>query len=85
MKKESNRKKTGIKKLLFENFSLFYKGLFKIKNTVETNRKNKQMLNAFKTFIAENPQDDPFQKTKYYYNKSKIVTIWPVCPNVPLL
>ena len=57
MKKESNRKKTGIKKLLFENFSLFYKGLFKIKNTVETNRKNKQMLNAFKTFIAENPQE----------------------------
>lgn len=57
MKKESNRKKTGIKKLLFENFSLFYKGLFKIKNTVETNRKNKQMLNAFKAFVAENPQE----------------------------
>lgn len=57
MKKESNRKKTGIKKLLFENFSLFYKGLFKIKNTVETNRRNKQMLNAFKAFVAENPQE----------------------------
>ena len=57
MKKESNVERTGAKKFFFENFNLFYKKLYKIKNTIETNIRNRQMLNAFKRFVANNPQD----------------------------
>ncbi|MEE1283555.1 MAG: glycosyltransferase [Acutalibacteraceae bacterium] len=57
MKKEENVKRTGIKKILFEKFNFLYMSLLKIKSNLQTNRKNKQMLDAFKTFIAENPQE----------------------------
>ena len=57
MKKEENVKRTGIKKILFEKFNFLYMSLLKIKSNLQTNRRNKQMLNAFKAFVAENPQE----------------------------
>ncbi len=57
MKKEGNSERTGVKKILFERFNFLYKVLFKIKQTRETNRRNRQMLDTFKTFVAENPQN----------------------------
>ena len=57
MKKESNVERTGAKKFLFERFTFLYKKLYKIKNTIITNRRNRQMLDAFKEFVAKNPQE----------------------------
>ena len=57
MKKESNAERTGIKKILFEKLEFLYMPLFKIKSDLHTERKNRQMLDAFKDFVAKNPQD----------------------------
>ena len=57
MKSESARERKGTKKFLYEKFNYIYKKLFSIKHAIETNHKSKKMLNAFKVFVAENPQD----------------------------
>lgn len=54
---EKVAEKTGVKKLLFEKFNFLYKKLLKIKSAAQTNRRNKQMLEAFKAFVAKNPRD----------------------------
>lgn len=57
MKKEDGAERTGAKKILFEKFNFLYMSLFKMKINLHTNRRNRQMLDAFKEFIAKNPQN----------------------------
>ncbi|MBR3803068.1 MAG: hypothetical protein IKK37_06440 [Clostridia bacterium] len=57
IKKEESIKRTGVKKILFEKLNFLYMGLFNIKSNLQTRRRNKQMLDAFKEFVAKNPQD----------------------------
>ncbi len=49
--------RTGIKKILFEKLGFLYMALFALKGEVQTRKRSGQMLDAFKTFVAENPQD----------------------------
>ena len=57
MKSKSACERKGIKNFLFERFNYIYKKLFSIKYAIEINRKSKNMIEAFKAFVAENPQD----------------------------
>lgn len=57
MKKEGGAERTGAKKILFEKFNFLYMSLFKMKSNLHTNRRNRQMLDAFKEFVAKNPQE----------------------------
>ncbi len=57
MKKEDSAERTGAKKILFEKFNFLYMSLLKMKSNLQTNRKNEQMLDAFKGFVAKNPQN----------------------------
>lgn len=57
MKKEDSAERTGAKKILFEKFNFLYISLLKIKSSLQTKRKNEQMFEAFKDFVAKNPQN----------------------------
>ena len=57
MKKEDGVERTGVKKILFEKFNFLYMSLFRIKSNLQTKRRNNQMLDAFKEFVAKNPQE----------------------------
>lgn len=49
-----NTQPSGLKQFVSQKFKKFYKFLYKIKSTIETSRKNSEMLNAFKRFVEEN-------------------------------
>ncbi len=57
MKKEDSIERTGAKKILFEKLNFLYMSLFKMKSNLNTNRRNRQMLDEFKEFVAKNPQE----------------------------
>lgn len=56
-KEDIPRERTGIKKVLFEKLNSIYMPLFNLKQAFDMKKRNKQMLEAFKAFVANNPQD----------------------------
>ena len=49
--------RTGIKRFLFDNFTTIYNFLYKIKAAMLANKSNKEMVSAFKNFVAKNDSD----------------------------